>query len=334
MSERDTGPLPSFQKTKPGATTFGAMVLKSFAVLGLLFLIFFGIYWIFGRLAFEDLPRTELYSQVMRGQAEVRRMAALEWATKLQNADSQKNLEKTRAYLPSEEETAVLAQELKSLEASAQPNVDLIAGILGVLGHSYSVRAHDALRDFLATSRDAEWSRAQVQAVVGLARRSPEDPATLDTFAKILAEGRADASLRKAIAYGLGFAGEGEPDTETWTRKSVVLESLLRDPAADVRWNAAFSALRLGVDLESAQAQLADLVAELHADLSRSPDKARETQLVLKRDTYLEALNLAQKVPMNAATYETLKKQVVEIADQHPDLKIRQGAKAALKSKD
>jgi hypothetical protein len=332
MTELDPAGVPSFQKTK-ATSSFGSLLLKSFAIFAFVGFVFFAIYWSFGRVAFEEHSRTELYGQVMRGQADVRRMAALEWATQLQSADTSNDLNALRSVLPTEEETIVLAQELKSLESTARPDVALIAGIIGVLGHSFSARGQQSLRDFLMVSRSSEWSRAQVQAVIGLSRRSPDDSQTLEVFKKII-EGNSDPSVRKAIAYGLGFQGEGEMDTETWTAKQVMLTQLLRDLEADVRWNAAFATARLGISIEPATKQIADLVSELNADLTVVPSKERSLQLSTKRSTYLEALNLVQKLEASEPLVQNMWTQIQSIALEHPDLKIRQGAKDSLKSRE
>lgn len=329
MSERDPVDVPSFQKTK-ASSPFGIMVFKSLAVLSFLLLIFFGIYWSFGRIAFEELSKSELYGQVMRGQADVRRMAALEWATKLQNADTSDDNERLRKYLPTEEETEVLAQELRSLEASSKPDPDLITGVLAVIGHSYSVRSQSALREFLLVPRGQEWSKAQVQAVIGLFRRQPEDLENLEVVDKLL-QNSSDPSLRKAAAYALGFSGEGEPDETAVQQKQALLQTLLRDVAIDVRWNAAFSAIRLGIGLEEAHTLLAGLIEELHHDVvAKEYSQTRETEVSLKRDTYLEALKLVQKVEAEKPLFKNMWTQIKEIAHAHPDLKIRQAAKETL----
>lgn len=326
MSERDSIELPSFEKTK-AKSSFGSMVLKSFAVLLALMIIFVAIYWSFGRVAFENLSKNDLYAQVMRGQVDVRRMAALEWATKLQNAETSGQSERFRDYLPTEEEVSVLAQELVAAESSMRPDSELIAGILGVLGHSYSLRAQEALQTFLQKPRQADWAKAQIQAVIGLSRRGSDDPRNLEIF-KTLLSLQSDPSVRKAIAYALGFHGEGETDSETWTSKSALLEQLLQDEVVDVRWNAAFSALRLHMNLPLANQTLMNLLSELSADVSQPDHSAeRQNEWINKRDTYLEAIRLSQTIESTEPLFEKVWTQVNQIAQGHPDLKIRQAAK-------
>ena len=330
MSERDSAELPSFQKAK-ATSSFGALVFKSLSVLLVLLAIFLGIYWAFGRLAFENLSKSDLYGQVMRGQVDVRRMAALEWATKLQNAETSEQSERLREYLPTEDEVAVLAQELTALESSMRPDSELIAGILGVLGHSYSVHAQEALQKFLQKPRQADWAKAQVQAVIGLSRRQPDDSQNLEIF-KGLVSAQGDPSLRKAIAYVLGFHGEGEMDTETWTTKASILEELLRDETSDVRWNAAFSALRLHMDLAPANKVLLDLLGELSADVLVSNHSAeRQNEWTNKRDTYLEGIKLTRTIERGTPLFDRVWVPLNQIAQGHPDLKIRQAAKESVK---
>lgn len=329
MAPLDPSALPSFRKTKT-KPSFWSMALKSLALVGLLALIFVGIYWGFGRVAFETLSKQELLGQVLRGQVEVRRLAALEWATKLQNSEAQGRAAELREFLPTPDESTMLAQELLAQEAAARPDAQLVTGILSVLGHSSSLRAQEALLGFLEKPRGPEWAGAQVQAVLGLSRRSPDDTRALDIYKALLGRGT-DPAVRKSMAYGLGFMGEGEMDTEVWTLKSGLLESLLGDPTADVRWNAALSAARLGMRLESADRLLAGLLAELRADLDAKLSSAREQDLVQKRDIYVQVLGALLRREGSDSEREAVRADIEKIADSHADLKIRQAAKDALK---
>lgn len=331
MDSQEPIQVPSFSK-KSASSSFLIMTFKSFAVLGLLGAIFFGIYWGFGRVAFESLNKRELYSQILRGQLEVRRMAALEWATQLQNADTESNIQKSRDFLPTDEESLVLSQELKSLEASARPDTELAAGILGVLGHSYSSVAASALKDFLAKPRGPEWAKAQVQSVVGLSRRFAADADLVRLYENLLKQ-NPDTSVRKAIAYALGFVGEGEPTEEQWSQRRDLLQELLNDSENDVKLNASFSSLRLSMDLELGQSYVSDLIAGLAQDVQSPPDKAREKEIFLMREAYLQALMLADKINSRFASHGKVWSAIEEVADGHPDLKIRQAAKVALKKK-
>jgi len=322
---KEESKLPSFEKKKD-KPSLSSLVLKSLATLGLFFLIALSVYWMFGRVAFEHLDRSELFSQVIQGHSDSRRSSSLEWVSILQKAESEDDLDVLRKYLPTPGQSLALVKELNSIQVSSRPDPETVSGILGILGFSYSSAAQDAMVEFLRKNHtDPSYERASLFAVLGLGRRSPDSILVLDLYRDILDKGLGESDLLKTIAYVVGFHGEGELSSEEWSLKQALLNELLTNTNKDVRLNAALSTMRLEMNSEPAEKVILDLLRALSLDLQKSLTEERKSDLVTRRDAYLASIKIT-------SSFESEEAQaiLVEISKAHPDLKIRQAAMNAV----
>jgi HEAT repeat protein len=137
------------------------------------------------------------------------------------------------------------------------------------------------------------------------------DPAGLPTLAAAVTD--TDPGIRKTAAYALGAFGDQPAAAES-------LRSLVDDPVADVRWNAALALARLGSrDGLPVLEQMLD-----RRLLAQIPDITPQQQ----EDAMISALDalVALDLPIDGAVLDRL-------ADEDPSLKVRQAAIEARKAR-
>ena len=288
---------------------------KSLALtLGLLFattvLIAIFVSWSFGWVAVESHTPTELYSRILDGRLEVRRMSAIEWAQQLGRASAGQ----VDAFRPTPDQSLRLAEIVAiNRDWSTPPDAKLLGAVATVLGYSTnSVKAREALIKFLNSLEPTELEEVQIFAILALARLGPDRAEEFEVFLNRVRH--SDESVRKAVAYAMGsvlLKNAGTPNLVEALREG--LKVLLNDETADVRWNASFALARAGDNTG---------LPVLTQVLTEASTAAPETITQEKLDLYLEALRVSGQIKA-----PDLRNLLREMAQKHPNLRIRQAAK-------
>lgn len=278
-----------------------------------LFLAFFGIFvvaacvWMF----FDSINETEsaetYAEQLSTGSRTTQRAAAVGWAQALSQAESfgDRGREKFLELRPDEAMTGSLYRLLRHQISEQNNEHQLVAAIYSLLGYSASPeRAKSSLSELLENQSVPEESA--VFLAVALGRLGFDDAPKLQEWIFTQSKSQSEA-LRKAAALSLG---------ESKSLESLeFLLRLLEDRDRDVRINAGFSLARRGHPAA---------IPLVEALLTQVKSENQVTERALQ--THTQALKAASLL-VKANTSGNLSALGQEIANSHPNLKIRQAAK-------
>jgi len=274
----------------------------SFLFLVFVALIAFGVNLLFSRIATESYTSDELYSKLTDGRIEVRRMAASEWARQLLDSSSKTHVP------PNEERTTRMGGILiQSLESSIAPDEIYLSSIATLLGFSTKAElSKNFLSQYLSLARDKNLQRdSQIYALISLGRLGAltfDEASLMESYSR-----HANPDLRKTVAFAMG-------SLPTLHESNLnVLVKLISDPVEDVRWNAAISLTRHG-KIEGIQ--LAQLLLQGAIQKKAAEITIKDFQL------YKELMKSAR-----ISQSPILKELIQEMANQHPNVKLRQAAK-------
>ena len=328
MTESGQGPkksLPMFKKAQQVSqprNTLKSLFILSCLASGVFFTIYKGMSW----LAHDDLTVTELYSRSLDGRSDSRRFAAVEWARKLQIRRS--GGRDFTMYVPNlvqQEQLCRVLNELSRSETHPMKNDEVYHGALAnVLGFSAIQKtAQDCLVKLILSEWPSEQFLIQAQLAIG----SMEDVALNRDWAEFSRNLLQDSrpSIRKATVFALGARLILPSDKKAFLPD---LERLLFDENLDVRWNSAlvvgsFGSLRA---LELYRGLLIwvsgiEASGEYSGDLKQWPPALSEIHLSFLEKAFRQIDHLGP---------EEMQDEIRNIADEHPQLKIRLAAKNAI----
>jgi hypothetical protein len=311
-SEKPWGGLPLFTSKKSGPASGKKSIKDLLLILVPLFIGGLVISWGLGRLVGHRSTPEELFPVVFQGPGQARRAALGEWAYQLQSLPPREATSPQSPWVPS----ATQIRKLKRLLAESETENDPLyrSSLIVVLGFSQELKDEviEALTQSFSKENIFQDPQSTIQTLVSLARLKDQGEAPPGLLPKL--QGQADPSVRKALAFSLG-AG-------LWASGNAVrptLYTLAHDPADDVRWNAGF-ALAAKQDPESF-----GVLRELaqRAESMRAPGAEALTSELLSAFTESFRWSVRSGDP-------SLLTQVKGIAHDHPNIKIRQAALAAL----
>jgi hypothetical protein len=349
--EESQGPrLPKISKridpqARTPRKTFKSLVLLGSMVLAVFFLIFWGVGW----MASEDSTPDELFARVQDGTRQNQRIAALLWSQKLQDATLRKNESVLTLYSPNVSHTERLSSVLKNriemyYARSSSEDLLYLGSLIQILSFSRVPQLSWAtFKELLLDARrESLPSELRVQLLLGLSRmasylevsRTAPDAALTEA---LIRESRSNESaLRKAASYAFGLL-YGAKSSSLRELVRLRLHELLNDDVGDVRWNAAFALGRWADDV-SLKPVLEELI-RLAQDVQKTGKIEGDDSMVLT-EALLETLDQSFRLTVRLGSKEGFEvladplQKIAVISREHPHLKIRQAALAALKSRD
>lgn len=290
----------------------------------------------------------ELYARVQDGTRQSQRIAALSWNQKLQEASYRSQDDTLLSFSPDISQTerlsAILKERIEKMYGSFSEEDQLyVSAVVQILSFSRVPTLSElSFSDLIKDTRFKDMApQIKIHIFLALSRLSPRlgpeipmlDP---EVSEKILAEfNSSDSGVRKAAVYAAGLL-LGPTDSETQdSRLRAGMRALLSDSAEDVRWNAAF-ALGRWADDDHALSSLSDIL-----DLAASFDRSGHISGIEGRaltesllQTFAQAFSMAARFHRSGRFGGVLElhQKLSVIAREHPHLKIRQAALAALES--
>lgn len=234
--------LPELIKA-PSKDSFGALLGKTLLIFVALAAVAAFVSWSFGWVAVETYDHSELFSKIVSGRPEVKRMAAVEWSRQISKAEA-RDARALQDVRPSADESRLLGQEL-IFQSENGPNADVVyAGALATL-LSYSVdqaAALELVKKAAITFEQKGPAESWLYPLLALARLDAAQDPVIEAFF-LRAARHNEASLRKASVLGLSRAAhQGSVSLSADAVRQLHL--LLEDEQEDVRWNAAFALAR------------------------------------------------------------------------------------------
>jgi len=302
--------IPTVLKTEKKSSFFvllgkSALIFVAFALVAVF------VSWAFGWIAFESHSSADLYSKIVNGRSDTRRMAAAEWARTLLSAEQKSDGAKLDRLRPDAYQTKTLLidfQNQKKVGAASDP---VLGGALAtILGFSTEPSAAIlGLEAYLEGFDPSSSVEPLLYTLVSLARLNSTSSRSLALI--IQAAEHPDPAVKKAATFALGAPlYRGQSVSIEALQK---LRTLLTDENLDVRWNAAFALAR--VKDQSARPIVAQLLEEIQ--LGTGPEMNIE-----RFQAYKEAFKAAR-----ALGDDGLLARLKEISENHLNLKVRQAAK-------
>ena len=327
--KNEEGVFPHFSKENISESPLDRF-LKIAVIAGFLILIFFLIYWVFGRLAGEEIARSDVFSKLRDGRVEVKRMAARYWIQKLEEqevwlSENSGELDFDKDWRPNEiEEKMILAEFRGRVGQEAAQNREsdqFLSSLVAIMGHfseRHSLQAESMIEAQLVAGMESNSSAGwTVYGIISYARLLSKnkhwDSDTALSLAKLLAQS-SNVSVRKTLAFSLGLSADSQGG-----EFNEILSHLLDDSEESVRWNSSFSLARLG-DLR-AKDQLLKLFQDM--DALKSDSGVTELRMRVYQESIRAALKLGDPFLLEKARI---------IAQKHPHIKLRLIAKEILKS--
>lgn len=296
--------LPELIKA-PSKDSFGALLGKTLLIFVALAAVAAFVSWSFGWIAVETYDHSQLFSKIVSGRPEVKRMAAVEWSRQISKAEAQ-GVQALQTVRPGADEIRLLAQELLfQSENGATADVTYAGALATLLSYAENREAALLALKPAALAFEAKGSAdSLLYPLLALARLDGVQDPEIEAFF-LRAARHNEASLRKASVLGLSRAAH--VGAVTLSADAVQqLRLLLEDEQMDVRWNAAF-----------ALARRQDLAAK--AVLLRLLDQVESANEKVMRDEIL--LEIVRSV--RALGDEELKGRLQKISENHSHFRLR-----------
>ncbi len=304
--------IPLFQSRRDSSQDQRKNFKNFFLIFGSLILIGVVFSWSLGRLVWKNPSPDEVLPIVFEGPGQGRRAAIGEWAFQLQSAEARQDQEALNKWRP----RANLIERLQRILRESIEGGDslFLSSVVTVLAFSQEDKEKNSEIFLQSLQNERVFSNPQlgIYLLLGLARLEEAPSSEQWPILKRYLDA-SEPSIRKALAFTLG-ALKGSAEFTTFSRP--LLYRLLRDPVADVRWNAAFSLLKQGD--QEAEGVLIEILERAEAFSSASSSEPLTEELLL---AFSEAFKWLKKDPGSR-----FQKRLEKIAKEHPSLKVRQKA--------
>lgn len=308
-------PVPAVYVHKEDVNRRSVLLYVPLLIVGCALITLF-VVWSFGWMGMETRSAAELFTNLSDGRADIRRMAAVEWAQQLAGAEQSTQQSAKNGLItlrPSTVQTARFGEFLATYSKDAQSlDPRFLSALAVVLSFSTDTKgARDTLLRYLGTFELESQPEIQFYVILSLARLGIENTQGTEIQSLLARQKSPDDGVRKALALALGQVNE-EKLADSYKE---TLLNLLGDSGEEIRWNAALSLARH--KYSESQAMISSILEEIKAVNSNSIAQNR-------LDLYLETIKVLGQIrdPL-------YKNALAEMAERHPNLKVRQASKTA-----
>lgn len=309
MGEDPGSELPRVLKPVQ-ASRPSSIFLKSGGLLLVAVLLGYGIARFFGWAAFERFEPDELYDRARTGRIETRKMALAEWGRILQEAEARRRPDDVERFRPTSSQVEGLSVEWPKGDACREADAGAVGASLAVAGFAREpAEARARIRTFLAALPTNDCVEIRASALVSYVRLAPFDAA--DVALLVPLAGESDPAIRKLVVFALGHGAPTDAQART------IVETALRDTESDVKWNAALAL----VERPGAPDEAIKIVGDLLVHVKLLPASLTPDEVILYGQVVRTAAHAARPEWTRIVT---------EISNEHPNLQLRQAAKAAL----